>query len=84
MFRGIIKRLIKAEEGVTALEYGLIVALFGFVAVTEVTLAGTALQAMFQGPAAAMDPVALIAQQEGNGNNGNGNGNGNDDDGNDC
>ncbi len=78
MFRAITRKLIKAEEGVTAVEYGLISALFGIVALTEVALAGTALQAMFQGPAAAMDTVALIAQQEeGNGNNGNGNGNGN-------
>lgn len=75
MVRAIFRKLIKADEGVTAVEYGLIGALFGIVALTEVALAGTALQAMFQGPAAAMDPVALIAQQGDNGNNGNGKGN---------
>ncbi len=68
MVRSIFRKLIKADEGVTALDYGLITALFGIVALTEAALAGTALQAMFQGPAAAMDPVALIAQQGGNGN----------------
>ncbi|MCH8918202.1 MAG: Flp family type IVb pilin [Proteobacteria bacterium] len=74
MIRGIIRKLIKAEDGVTVVEYGLISALFGIVAITEIMLTGAALQAMFQGPAAAMDPVAMIAQEEGNGN-GNGNGN---------
>ncbi len=73
MFRAITRKLIKAEEGVTAVEYGLISALFGIVALTEVALAGAALEAMFQGPAAAMDPVTLMAQHEGNCNNGNGN-----------
>lgn len=68
MIRGIIRKLIKAEDGVTVVEYGLISALFGIVAITEIMLTGAALQAMFQGPAAAMDPVALIAQQGGNGN----------------
>ncbi len=72
MISAIFRKLIKAEDGATAVEYGLITALFGFVAFTEVVLTGTALQAMFQGPAAAMDPVALIVQEEGNGN-GNGN-----------
>ena len=43
-----IKRFIKGEEGVTAIEYGLIAALIAIVIIAALTLAGTNLNTLFQ------------------------------------
>jgi pilus assembly protein Flp/PilA len=42
-----VKRFLKEEEGVTAIEYGLIAALIAVVIVTAVTAVGTKLIAVF-------------------------------------
>jgi pilus assembly protein Flp/PilA len=42
-----IKRFLKGEEGVTAIEYGLIAALIAVVIVTAVTTVGTKLSSTF-------------------------------------
>jgi len=42
-----IKRFLKEEEGVTAIEYGLIAALIAVVIITAVTLVGTNLTTTF-------------------------------------
>lgn len=41
-------RVIKREEGVTAIEYGLIAALIALAIIVAVTLVGTNLSALFQ------------------------------------
>lgn len=43
----LIKNFIREEDGVTAIEYGLIAALIAVVIVTAVTLVGTKLTAVF-------------------------------------
>lgn len=43
-----IMRFLKDEEGVTAIEYGLIAALIAVVIIAGVTLVGTNLNAVFQ------------------------------------
>ena len=43
-----LKHFIQDEEGVTAIEYGLIAALIAVVIITAVALAGTRLNCMFQ------------------------------------
>lgn len=43
-----ITRFLKNEEGVTAIEYGLIAALIAVVIITAVALVGTNLNAVFQ------------------------------------
>jgi pilus assembly protein Flp/PilA len=43
-----IKRFFKEEEGVTAIEYGLIAALIAVAIIGGVTLIGTNLEALFQ------------------------------------
>ena len=42
-----IMRFLKDEEGVTAIEYGLIAALIGVVIIAAVTATGTSLQGAF-------------------------------------
>ena len=42
-----IQRFVRDEEGVTAIEYGLIAALIAVVIITAVTLVGTNLSAVF-------------------------------------
>jgi len=42
-----IKRFVKDEEGVTAIEYGLIAALIAIVIVAAVTIVGTQLNIVF-------------------------------------
>jgi len=42
-----IKRFLKGEEGVTAIEYGLIAALIAVAAIGAMTLVGTGLQTVF-------------------------------------
>jgi pilus assembly protein Flp/PilA len=42
-----VRRLIQSEDGVTAIEYGLIAALVAIVIITAVTLLGTNLSSVF-------------------------------------
>lgn len=42
-----IKKFIREEDGVTAIEYGLIAALIAVVIITAVTLVGTQLSSVF-------------------------------------
>ena len=42
-----VKQFLNDEEGVTAIEYGLIAALIAVVIIASVTLVGTQLQAVF-------------------------------------
>lgn len=48
------RRFLHDEEGVTAIEYGLIAALIAVVIITAVTLTGTNLRAVFTAVAAAL------------------------------
>jgi pilus assembly protein Flp/PilA len=43
-----LMKLVKGEEGVTAIEYGLIAALIAVVIIVAVTAAGTSLSGIFQ------------------------------------
>ena len=43
----LIQKFVRDEEGVTAIEYGLIAALIAVVIITAVTIVGTQLQAVF-------------------------------------
>jgi pilus assembly protein Flp/PilA len=43
-----VQRFLKNEEGVTAIEYGLIAALIAVVIIVAVTAVGTNLEAVFQ------------------------------------
>lgn len=49
-----MKRFVRDEEGVTAIEYGLIASLIAVVIITSVTSVGTALEAVFNAIAAAL------------------------------
>ncbi len=49
-----VKRFVRDEEGVTAIEYGLIAALIAVVIIAAVTLVGTNLQGVFNTVAAAL------------------------------
>ena len=42
-----VRQFVKSEEGVTAIEYGLIAALVGIAIITAVTLLGTNLSTVF-------------------------------------
>lgn len=52
--RTLIARLIKREEGATAIEYGLIAALISVVIITAITLVGTRLSSTFDSIANAL------------------------------
>ena len=52
------RRFLRDEEGVTAIEYGLIAALIALVIIVAVTNAGTALNGVFTRVAAALGFVA--------------------------
>ena len=65
-----LRKLLKADDGVTAIEYGLITALVAVVIITQVSLVGTGLENMFAGPAAAMDQANIATVVDG-GDNGN-------------
>jgi pilus assembly protein Flp/PilA len=49
-----IVRFVQAEEGVTAIEYGLVAALIGIAAISAMTLVGTNLTAKFNAVATAL------------------------------
>ena len=51
----LLKRLFREEEGATAVEYGLMVALIAVVIITAVTLIGTNLTAIFNAVATALN-----------------------------
>jgi pilus assembly protein Flp/PilA len=53
-FLSVTRRFLRDEEGVTAIEYGLIAALIAIVIITAVTLVGTNLTAVFQAVADAL------------------------------
>lgn len=53
-----IKNFMQEEDGVTAIEYGLIAALIAVVIVTAVTAVGTGLDGVFQGIADTLNPPA--------------------------
>ncbi len=53
-----LRRLLGAEDGVTAIEYGLIAALVAVVIITAVTLVGTDLTRTFDTVAGAFPPTA--------------------------
>lgn len=50
-----MKALLKNEEGVTAIEYGLIAGLIAILIIGAVTLAGESLQGVFNAVAGALD-----------------------------
>ena len=52
-----MKRFVRDEEGVTAIEYGLIAALIAVVIITSVTSVGTALEGVFTDIATALGVV---------------------------
>lgn len=56
-----VNRFIRDEEGVTAIEYGLIAALIAVVIIVSVTNVGTALSDVFQGIADELGWVAPAA-----------------------
>ena len=70
-----LRRFLKADDGVTAIEYGLITALVAVAIIIQVGLVGTALQNMFAGPAAAMDQANIVLVDEGNNGGQDGGGN---------
>lgn len=49
-----LKKFFKAEDGATAIEYGLIAALISVVIIVAITLVGTNLTAVFNAIAAAL------------------------------
>ena len=51
-----IKNFIREEDGVTAIEYGLIAALIAVVIIASVTSVGTQLKAVFTSVATALTP----------------------------
>ena len=52
-----IQKFVRDEEGVTAIEYGLIAALIAVVIIASVTIVGTKLVIVFQAIAAALTAV---------------------------
>lgn len=53
----IMKRFVRDEEGVTAIEYGLIAALIAVVIIASVESVGKALDAVFTSVATALTPT---------------------------
>lgn len=54
-FLNVTRRFLRDEEGVTAIEYGLIAALIAVVIIAAVTLVGTNLDLVFDEIAGALD-----------------------------
>ena len=50
-----IRKFLKSDKGATAIEYGLIAALISVVIIAAITLVGTALSAVFQSVATALN-----------------------------
>jgi len=53
-----MKRFVRDEEGVTAIEYGLIASLIAVVIILSVTSVGTQLKAVFTSIATALTPAS--------------------------
>lgn len=53
-----VKRFVREEEGVTAIEYGLIAALIAVVIIASVRLVGTSLSTIFGTVSSALTPAA--------------------------
>ena len=64
LLRKTLRRLLKDEDGDTAIEYGLITSLLAITIIAQVVLMGTALEAIFEGPVAAMDQATVVAADE--------------------
>ena len=58
IFKNMITQLIRDEEGVTAIEYGLIAALIAVVIITAVALVGTNLNDLFNRVATCLTTLA--------------------------
>lgn len=56
-----IQKFIRDEEGVTAIEYGLIAALIAVVIIASVQLVGTSLATVFTAISTALTPVVPTA-----------------------
>ena len=56
-----IKKFFKDEEGATAVEYGLMVALIAAVVITGATMLGESTDTVFQAVAGEIDDVAPVA-----------------------
>jgi pilus assembly protein Flp/PilA len=59
-----IAQFLRADDGVTAPEYGLITALIAIAVIVQVGMLGSALHAMFDGPAGAMDGANVTVASE--------------------
>ena len=57
----LIKNFIQEEDGVTAIEYGLIAALIAVVIIAGVSFLGTRLDALFQGVGSVVDSKIPVA-----------------------
>ena len=57
-FLKMLRRLLRTEDGVTAIEYGLIAALIAVMIITAVTLVGTDLTRTFDTVAGSFPPTA--------------------------
>ncbi|MDX1486095.1 MAG: Flp family type IVb pilin, partial [Alphaproteobacteria bacterium] len=55
MLARLIRTFLRSQDGNTAIEYGLFTALIGVTIIVQVGLMGEALEAIFEGPVAAMD-----------------------------
>ena len=53
------RRFLRDEEGVTAIEYGLIAALIAVVIIAGATLVGDGLNTLFENIADCLDPAAV-------------------------
>lgn len=56
--RELLRRLIREEDGATAIEYGLIAGLIAVVLIGALTLTGTSLQGVFNSVATELQTVA--------------------------
>ncbi|EMH2960340.1 Flp family type IVb pilin [Burkholderia multivorans] len=61
--KAIIKRFLKEETGVTAIEYGLIAGLISVVILASVSSIGTGLEGMFQKIALCVSPASGATAQ---------------------
>lgn len=72
MFGRTARNLFAAQDGVTAIEYGLIAALVSVAVVVSIQLTGTGVQAVFEGPVAMMDQANYDGGGGGDGGGGDG------------
>ena len=72
-----LKKFSRSDDGNTAVEYGLFTALIAVTIIVQVGLMGEALEAIFEGPVAAMDMANVVVEVDG-GDGGGGDGGGGD------